>query len=624
MKIAAHVFRRGAVYAWRRRIPLSCSSFPVNSYIQISMITRDPQIARKIGAILHCESERVFELMSDTSLNKEDAKAWLEYVVSEELDRIQRRRIIELDSSVLGSHDDNRLTDELATHCYRLLFEKGFGAKFDPESDAAIAKHGYPQKSLQRGKDMLEVFRQDFQSDSRHAKVRKMYGDVLGLSDMGAVRYLELRRLLLKGKAIAYTASLEQDDSSLTAGVAAVEAELRRSAQGDAELFTKAPALIETSPKEVSQNVRKASAEGAEFSSDFAEIIDRVIKKKRREGTKEKTIRQILQITGVFLEITGVDDVTDLRQGHIAKYVDTLAELPKSYRKSPKDREKSISEILTDAKSLPAEKKGLAINTINRNLTFVSDVIKRARSEGHEISNGIDLTGLKPRRNKRTRDERPPFTFEDVQNIFRNPLWTGCRSQVRRREPGNRLIRDGRYWVPLIGALSGARREEISALSAMDIVQVKDTWCFHFRENENRGLKNLQSERFVPIHSQLIELGLLEFAEKRKKLKGDMFEELRPKSDLTSYGDQIDHLFRLIVQQQVDDHLRKTFHSLRHYVTDVFNNSMSVKHECRDDILGHLGASLGSSRYGSGTNIENLTNAIEALPWISTLRTRSQ
>ena len=68
-----------------------------------------------------------------------------------------------------------------------------------------------------------------------------MYGDVLGRSDMGAVRYLELRRLLLKGKAIAYTASLEHDDGSLTPGVAAAEAELRRSAQGDTELFTKAP-----------------------------------------------------------------------------------------------------------------------------------------------------------------------------------------------------------------------------------------------------------------------------------------------------------------------------------------------------------------------------------------------
>ena len=92
-------------------------------------------------------------------------------------------------------------------------------------------------------------------------------------------------------------------------------------------------------------NVRRAPAEDDEFSSNFAEIIDRVIQKKRRDGTKEKTIRKILQITSVFLEITGVDDVTDLRQGHIAKYVDTLAELPKSYRKSPKDREKPISDL---------------------------------------------------------------------------------------------------------------------------------------------------------------------------------------------------------------------------------------------------------------------------------------
>ena len=34
-----------------------------------------------------------------------------------------------------------RLTDELATHCNRLLFKKGFGAMFDSGSDTANTRH---------------------------------------------------------------------------------------------------------------------------------------------------------------------------------------------------------------------------------------------------------------------------------------------------------------------------------------------------------------------------------------------------------------------------------------------------------------------------------------------------
>ena len=48
------------------------------------------------------------------------------------------------------------------------------------------------------------------------------------------------------------------------------------------------------------------------------------------------------------------------RQHHFARYVDTLGELPATYRKSPRDRNRPLIEILKEARDLPDDKKGMS------------------------------------------------------------------------------------------------------------------------------------------------------------------------------------------------------------------------------------------------------------------------
>ena len=108
---------------------------------------------------MHGESERVFELMSSASLSQNDAKAWLEHAVREELIRINRRRLVELDDRQPNTFESNRLLDELATHSYRLLADKGANAALDPNKDAKIATRKYSEVNLARGRDMLDLFR---------------------------------------------------------------------------------------------------------------------------------------------------------------------------------------------------------------------------------------------------------------------------------------------------------------------------------------------------------------------------------------------------------------------------------------------------------------------------------
>lgn len=636
MRVAAHVFRRGAVYTWRRRIPVSCGIEGKSPYIQVSLKTRDPGEARHLGAVLHGESARVFELMASDRLTPEEARTWLEHAVTAELTRIRDRRLAAQDTADPAERADDLLVDELAAHAYRLLARHGASAEFAPEEDAEIAARGFTADELRRGRDLLETLRRDFWSEARHARTRNECARVLGRETMPPLLYLELRRLKLEGRAIAYQASLEGDAAhDLTPAVEATKDKILQQAQDDRLIFAKPETPAETGEADPAAEAHPEAsrehgdtsgatkpateqAQDSAYSRALLDIAGRLIEKKRKAGTKDKTLAQITQIISTFVEITGVEDVTVLRQHHVSHYIDALGVLPKTYRKSPKDHDKPISYFLELGQSLPPEKTGLSANTINRNLGFLGMVLKRARSEGQTVDARIDLTGLREKKSRREREEWRAFTAEEAQAVFQNPLWTGCFSEHRRRRPGTHVFKDAQFWVPLIAALSGARREEIAGLVPEDVREIDGIWCFDIRPNALRGVKTDNATRIVPVHSQLIALGLLDRVRERQGHL-DLFHELRPSGNKTSYGDQLDHLFRQVVKDQVADRDRKSFHSFRHYVVDVLTNLSDLRGEHRDDILGHQGQGMGATRYGSGTNTANRKAVIERLPRITAL-----
>ena len=71
-----------------------------------------------------------------------------------------------------------------------------------------------------------------------------------------------------------------------------------------------------------------------------------------------------------------------------------------------------------------------------------------------------------------------------------------------------------RRWVPWLCAFSGARVSEVCQVRAEDIVQLDGIWCVRFAP-EAGSLKNVSSERAVPLHPVLIERGFLEFVKGR-------------------------------------------------------------------------------------------------------------
>ena len=63
-----------------------------------------------------------------------------------------------------------------------------------------------------------------------------------------------------------------------------------------------------------------------------------------------------------------------------------------------------------------------------------------------------------------------PFSIEQLNAMFRAPLYTGCIDDGRNyNKVGNNRPRRVRFWLPLIALFTGARINEICQLHTSDI-----------------------------------------------------------------------------------------------------------------------------------------------------------
>jgi hypothetical protein len=147
---------------------------------------------------------------------------------------------------------------------------------------------------------------------------------------------------------------------------------------------------------------------------------------KSRDGVDEKFQTQIMTAARILQQITGISDVRNLNHRHCARFRDSHHKLPKSWGKSPKDRDLTVPQIIEAAAHLPAEKRGLSAATINRNLGLLKQLLDRAESDGIPVSSTIKLDKLRVRSHRRARDDRKPFSISEVRKVFEHPVWTGC------------------------------------------------------------------------------------------------------------------------------------------------------------------------------------------------------
>jgi hypothetical protein len=123
------------------------------------------------------------------------------------------------------------------------------------------------------------------------------------------------------------------------------------------------------------------------IDDNVARIGSKLVEEKRQDKEWDaKTCRQAEMIFDLFdrfpREECKLEGLSRLKQQHLNAFNGFLRVLFKSYGKSPQDKMRSIAELRRISAEKPVEQRGLAGGTRNRHLTFLGQLLRRARSAG--------------------------------------------------------------------------------------------------------------------------------------------------------------------------------------------------------------------------------------------------
>lgn len=235
------------------------------------------------------------------------------------------------------------------------------------------------------------------------------------------------------------------------------------------------------------------------------------------------TIQQVRTAIRLFDYACGGDVfVEDITQEHVTAFTDLCRALPNRWGRTTEERAGGIAASLERAKTMAPNMLGVSQITVNKHITWIMAVLDHAEGanneEGHRPAEAISFkkarkgVGKKARQQrKRDREKRANWTKQEVRRLLSAPIWTGAAGIDHRLTPGSEILHDAWYWLPLMLPLYGGRSSELAGLPLSDVHEDEPIPYLQIDFTEDRGLKNVQSVRKLPIHPELIRLGFIEY-----------------------------------------------------------------------------------------------------------------
>ncbi|RGP37704.1 site-specific integrase [Pseudotabrizicola alkalilacus] len=243
----------------------------------------------------------------------------------------------------------------------------------------------------------------------------------------------------------------------------------------------------------------------------------------------------------------------------------------------------------------------IADRTVNRYLSSLGAFMTWAENNGYVDKNPVEGLMLK----KENKAATLPFKPEELKTLFHSPWFAGCQSADEWRnvaKPGNILIRDHRFWVPLMMAFSGARPSEIGQLAVSDVRQEHGHWIMHITTEgetttEGKSVKTAGSMRVVPIHPELIKIGFIAYHEKRVKEGGTALFPMARRNERGQMMAELSREFgRYLSRIGLKEGRGLSLYSFRHGAADALRRAGYLDQEF-GFILGHTEASM-TGKYG--------------------------
>lgn len=253
--------------------------------------------------------------------------------------------------------------------------------------------------------------------------------------------------------------------------------------------------------------------------------------------------------------------------------------------------------------------KRTAANYVSKVAQIFEMLIARGEIEQNPVK-GVLVMSLKEKRARKNLGFTwEPFELNNLKRIF---------------DPENyrRMKKDHAFWGPLLGLYTGARVAEVAQLFLRDFVVEDGQPCLRMSgDNDGQSVKTESSKRLVPLHPDLIRLGLLERVE---RLREEGAERLFPDMRIDSKagpGNSISKAFSYYLAGLSITPRRKNgtvgFHSLRKNVIQALQGS-KLPEERRRALVGHEsgdGGDVHAEVYMRPWRADELAELFPGLSW---------
>lgn len=251
----------------------------------------------------------------------------------------------------------------------------------------------------------------------------------------------------------------------------------------------------------------------------------------------------------------------------------------------------------------------ISVGTVDKYVSSLKTILQYATMKEYIPKNPFDKISL-PKADKRKVNEskRLPFTLKQLQAIFEMRVFKSSRNY--------------KFWIPMLALYTGARLNELCQLLVNDIKFDGDIAFFSINDDGDKKLKTSAAVRIVPIHSELVKMGFMDYVkEMREKKSVRLFPELKKEKKSGRYSNGFSKTFRNLLQtvnQQFSNENDKfvrgkhCFHSFRHNFRDCLREN-----ECNQEAVRAIQGWGGdptdlSNYYGKGFSVSKLSEILES------------
>lgn len=331
---------------------------------------------------------------------------------------------------------------------------------------------------------------------------------------------------------------------------------------------------------------------GPRLSEMYVEYKDR-----NKDYWDEKTKMVYDGRMDTIINLMGDPVARSITKEDASNLVKQLSMFPVNAYKPKECKNLTAREIIKLQQKATVKRQVLTPQTVNDYLENVAGLMDFIILEGKADIN--PFRGRKLPEPPRSKTKRRAFTKEELLKIFSTPNYLHGLYE-----------KPWQYWVPILGLYTGARLNELCGMAVSDISVIDGIPCMAIQNRDDDddeefdfSTKTEKSQRQLPLHIRLVELGFMDFVESRKRENKTLLFDLTPK--MGSYIRKPSDWFSKLKKSVGITDRKAVFHSFRHSLQVQLQLTTKVSAELRSAFMGHSTAKGAIADGGSATTIEH-------------------